>query len=519
MLDTLVWLFGIDISDAFRQIHRNSEKRFTVAFVDNKFWVFNCLVFASGSAPTACGRFAAFLGRSAAAIVNERFHLQIPRRPSLLVLRNNQRSRNTVRDRSLMGHCLRLPASMAQSRRGKVYILDRRRNHSTPNQCGGSFPRDKCEELALTTSAAVDEKIIATRELRSFAGSLNFAAGVVHPLRPFLVPLWAALASRKPSERGPSHKTGRRDRLPGGLIEIQQCRRALIWIAAFLAKQRGTISRAANYTRQPTTMCRISVDASPWGIRGALYHHNQPISYLADNITQRNFRRFSATTGGPVFDALWEALAILVALRSWRSSNATAVIFQLRSDSLSALSSIFEGSSRIPKSRQHRRRNTSRRGRALQLSCNHGPHARHHRHPTRRLIQTFSSVAISHSASTPQRPMPPTASKRQVFLARTETRKKRSPTKTQEECPSPRETTSTARRRRSFDHCLDAVHQSTHFAEDIGLGAEGFRPLPDALLNHARRSRTWPLRDARKYQSSARRFRSLRDARAKPARL
>ena len=53
-LEAFVWLFGIDISDAFHQIPlNNSEKRFAVAFIDNKFWVFSCLVFGSGSAPTA----------------------------------------------------------------------------------------------------------------------------------------------------------------------------------------------------------------------------------------------------------------------------------------------------------------------------------------------------------------------------------------------------------------------------------------------------------------------------------
>jgi hypothetical protein len=95
-------------------------------------------------------------------------------------------------------------------------------------------------------------------------------------------------------------------------------------------------------------MRRISVDASPWGVGGVLYHNNQPISYFADNITQRDLNRFSATTGDPAFNARWEALAILVALRSWRSSSTTAVIFQVRSDSLSALSSIVKGSSRSP---------------------------------------------------------------------------------------------------------------------------------------------------------------------------
>jgi hypothetical protein len=100
-----------------------------------------------------------------------------------------------------------------------------------PTSVEVSFPRNTCEELALKTSTAVDRQIITTRELRSLAGFLNFIAGVVHPLRPFLSPLWAALSSRKPSERGPSNKTGRHDRLPRGLIQIQQCRRALNWIS------------------------------------------------------------------------------------------------------------------------------------------------------------------------------------------------------------------------------------------------------------------------------------------------
>jgi hypothetical protein len=96
-------------------------------------------------------------------------------------------------------------------------------------------------------------------------------------------------------------------------------------------------------------MRRISVDASLWGIGGILYHNNQPISYFADNIAQHDLNRISATTGDPAFNALWEALAIPVALRSWRSSSTAAVIFQVRSDSLSALSSIFEGFSRSPR--------------------------------------------------------------------------------------------------------------------------------------------------------------------------
>jgi hypothetical protein len=73
--DASIWLFGIDVSDVFH--HDDKDERFAVACVNNEFWVFHCLVFGSGSAPTAWGRYAAFLGRSTAAIANDNFHLQI----------------------------------------------------------------------------------------------------------------------------------------------------------------------------------------------------------------------------------------------------------------------------------------------------------------------------------------------------------------------------------------------------------------------------------------------------------
>jgi hypothetical protein len=76
--DSSIWLFGIDISDAFHRIFLdNREKRFAVASINNKLWVFRCLVFGSGSAPTAWGRFAAFLGRSTEAIAADNFRVQI----------------------------------------------------------------------------------------------------------------------------------------------------------------------------------------------------------------------------------------------------------------------------------------------------------------------------------------------------------------------------------------------------------------------------------------------------------
>jgi hypothetical protein len=127
----------------------------------------------------------------------------------------------------------------------------------------------------------------------------------------------------------------------------------------------------------------------------------------------------------------------------------------------------LRGILQVPTSEQYRLRNTSRRSRTLQLSCNHSPRTRRHQDSTRRVVQTFSSFTIKYSTSTPQRPSPPTTSTRQGFLAYAETRKKSSSTQTQKV---------------SFNHLPYALRQSKHFAEDIGARRRGTSPTARRTL-------------------------------------
>ena len=65
-------LLGNDISDAFHQVPLNpAERRFTVAAFQGKYYSFKVLVFGSASAPTVWGRYAAFAGRSTAAVCHD----------------------------------------------------------------------------------------------------------------------------------------------------------------------------------------------------------------------------------------------------------------------------------------------------------------------------------------------------------------------------------------------------------------------------------------------------------------
>ena len=67
---TGAFLLGTDVSEAFHQVPlHESERQFTVAALGGKYYVFKVLVFGSSSAPTVWGRYAAFLGRSTAAVI------------------------------------------------------------------------------------------------------------------------------------------------------------------------------------------------------------------------------------------------------------------------------------------------------------------------------------------------------------------------------------------------------------------------------------------------------------------
>jgi hypothetical protein len=208
-----------------------------------------------------------------------------------------------------------------------------------------SFPQEKCRDLAANTARAAQLKIIPTKQLQFLAGSVNVIAGIIHPLRPFLSPIWAALSTRRANDVGQPAGTPT-DRIPCHHVKVRQCSRTLRWISLFLNRHRGALTHATQYNGRAPRARQISVDASPWGIGGVLHHHGTPLAYFADAIARQDATRFRAAVGDPAYNALLEALAILVALRCRRRGQETSVAFQIRSDSLSALSSIFEGSSR-----------------------------------------------------------------------------------------------------------------------------------------------------------------------------
>ncbi len=142
-------------------------------------------------------------------------------------------------------------------------------------------------------------------------------------LRPFLAPLWAAAAKcdvvSNHDESSASVASGmgaKRRRLPEHMLSTKQFSHALVWLLACFSYTVGPLERSFPLYQCPFSewLC-IATDASPWGIGGVLLCEGIPVAWFADELHRSDLRRFNAKRGTSDFNTLWEALAILVAVR------------------------------------------------------------------------------------------------------------------------------------------------------------------------------------------------------------
>ena len=169
------------------------------------------------------------------------------------------------------------------------------------------IPKDRVAELLGITIGFLRGSVVGVRRFCSYAGILSFFAGVVPFFRPFLASIWAALP-------GTSTEGGQIVRR----VHVKRIRPALLWFRAFLAGVQGSFGRT--YPLRPESVSRryhVVTDASPWSIGGVLYSQGVPVSHFSDQLHEEDLRRFQARRGDPAFNTLWEAMAILVALRCW----------------------------------------------------------------------------------------------------------------------------------------------------------------------------------------------------------
>ena len=210
---------------------------------------------------------------------------------------------------------------------------------------GGTLKCEAWGVLATVKAAIVEDicadlkrfkslNIIPKKELHSLVGKLNHAAGLLIVMRPFLEPLWAALAS--------DHKTSG---APANTIWRKQILQELVWFEAFFihhpmrAERKFTI---AAFLRVGTYV-EIGTDASPWGMGGWLRIDGRIKEYFGCPVSSDDVKMFGVETGTSAGQQVWECLAVLIAVDLWKDTWTDARInLQIRSDNVTALTTLVK---------------------------------------------------------------------------------------------------------------------------------------------------------------------------------
>jgi hypothetical protein len=204
-----------------------------------------------------------------------------------------------------------------------------------------SIPQDKIQAILSSLQELSSATIAPRRQFRVLAGKINFVAGLVPVLRPFLAPLWKACSQsiRKPRKRSASRA------LPKHLVHVHRFREDLAWLSAFFPEQRGSLRRTYYAAPEQSPVLHVVGDASPWGMGAILLEDNVPSAFFAVPVDDVDLARFRATAGDSKFLTYWEALCLLIAMRLWRPPQCAAVRFCIKSDSLGALLALRKGAS------------------------------------------------------------------------------------------------------------------------------------------------------------------------------
>ena len=356
--DEELYFLVFDIENAFNNIPvRANERRFTCAAIGGKYLVFHTLVFGSASSPTVWGRFAAWLGRSTAAILRpDTAGLQIYVDDPLLAARGSKPGVVRVFTRALVWSrvCGYPIAYHKIEAGGRIEWI------------GAELAADE-EYITVTLSEArihslmdaivkiLKGPVASKKDLRSLCGVCSFVTGLIPTMRPFLSPLWAILSESgrsydsgaEAAHRGQSHRIRR---LPSAMFHTKQAKHALGWILAFLRGSRGCIVRRYPIAPPPRlTLLEIATDACPWGIGGVLLEDSAIRAFFFDKLHKVDLQRFRLAAGDSGGNSVWEALAILVGLRVWHDKLHTQALIRVKSDSRVALAAVLKLASPDPK--------------------------------------------------------------------------------------------------------------------------------------------------------------------------
>ena len=296
----------IDIKHAFHNIPTNqAEWRYCCAVVNEGYYVFRCLPMGLMSSVPLWGRYAAWLGRTTQAVLGSQGRIEVYVDDPIVCATGTPDTRAALFTKACLwiGVC-GFPLAWEKAAAGSRVAWIGAELQASEENITAHIPEDKIADLTEETKQLLRMPVVAKRRLRTYAGKLNYVAGIISQLRPFVACLWAPIADKTPAK------------ISRGLTHIRRVHHALRWLLRFFTNTELNLTRAFPASGDAVEVY-IHVDASPWGLGGLLVRGTRVLSWFADGLTANDLRRFRARRGDSKFMPIWESLAILVAARTW----------------------------------------------------------------------------------------------------------------------------------------------------------------------------------------------------------
>ena len=186
------------------------------------------------------------------------------------------------------------------------------------------------DDIQVALKSFEGKNVLSRKDVRSFVGRCNHAAGLLVTLRPFLQALWASLSS---------DNTG-----PNNTVWEKQVHHSLSWMRVFFANQLTGLERTFSLQEylQTGDIHEIGTDASPYGLGGWLAINGNIVQHFACAVTSDDKQILSLVGDSCRDQQILESLAILVALRLWSNESVNRCIrLTIRGDNVGALTLVM----------------------------------------------------------------------------------------------------------------------------------------------------------------------------------
>ena len=192
-------------------------------------------------------------------------------------------------------------------------------------------PKEKILDWLELAKKLNSKPLVPFKVLERFVGKLNWAAGFVLQLRPFVRMLHAAIAQAQGKDK----------------VYFRQIEPALKWLHTYLQESQGGLRKVVKAHERHKCRLDILVDASPVGGSAVRLVDGRPVETFALVWTKDDERHLSARIGEPASQALWEAYMMLRCMWHWLRDEDQGFV-RIRGDAQGVLSALIKRSAASP---------------------------------------------------------------------------------------------------------------------------------------------------------------------------